>query len=65
MVFMDPLLWKFTILNIVFQVNRLVARGRTALKENEARNVMQASQFTTSLTKKFLFFPGVVADSES
>lgn len=53
------------VLGLLTLVNRLVAKGRTALDEKGPRNVMQASQFTTSLTKKFLFFPGVVADSES
>ncbi|XP_045161198.2 caspase-3-like [Mercenaria mercenaria] len=56
---------KEDIFGLLILVNSLVARGRTALDEKGPRDVMQASLFTASLTKKFLFFPGVVADSET
>ena len=42
-----------------------MARGRTALNQEGRRDVKQASLFTASFTKKFLFFPGVAADTEA
>ncbi|XP_060586583.1 caspase-7-like [Ruditapes philippinarum] len=55
---------KEDIFSLLTLVNSLVARGRTALNQEGPRDVVQASLFTASFTKKFLFFPGVAADSE-
>ena len=41
------------------QVNNLVGKGRTGADE-----AMQATLFTSSLNKKFMFFPGIIADHE-
>ena len=41
-----------------FQVNRLVAKGRT---QQGTKELMQASRFDSSLQKSMYFFPGIVA----
>ncbi|KAL4221023.1 Caspase 9 [Mactra antiquata] len=55
---------KEDIYGLLTLVNQLVARGRTQLNRAGPRDVMQASLFESSLTKKFLFFPGVIANTE-
>ena len=54
----------FTVLVMFyFQVNKLVAKGRTRNADG-TQDLMQAALFESSFTKSFYFFPGV-AEAES
>ncbi|WAR15184.1 CASP9-like protein, partial [Mya arenaria] len=54
-----------SILDLLTLVNRLVAIGRTSTDRGHLapRDATQCARFESSLTKKLLFFPGVVDDS--